>query len=315
MIKHSFINLSNVPDSTRRLPLLSIESKKPGPVIFLTACLHGDEVGGMAIIQELFKIAERNLLNGKIYAFPLLNPIGFKNLSRYVDFKKGDLNRSFPGRRNGSLPERITCQIFNVILKKKPDLVLDIHNDWVKSIPFNLIDYNRKVMKTDACKKAREISKWSGLLSVLDVKNKDIKGALSYNLIKKGIPAISMELGGAYAISEKNVKIGAGAIMNILKKMGMLKSRKRLPVHPAAKIMSGRTLRYSEQLSSVAGIVRFSVKPGEIVKRNQVLARIYDVFGRLRKTVRASAKCVVLGRTDYSAVSSGIEIISFGCLK
>ncbi len=313
MIKHYFINLSNVPSLNRRLPFVSIEGKKPGPTILLTACIHGDEVGGIATIQEIFKIAEKNLLKGKIYAFPLLNPIGFKNLSRYINLKNEDLNRSFPGKKGGSLSERIAYQIFNAILEKKPDLVLDLHNDWIKSIPFNLIDYDHKVVKTDAHKKAKEISKQSGLLSVLD--DDEIKRTLSYNLVKKGIPAITMELGEAYVVNEENVKIGVGAITNVLKKMGMLKSTGKKLVYPSAKILLGKTIRYSEQLSSVTGIIRFYVKPGEMVKKNQVVVKIYDAFGKLKKTMRASAKGVVLGHTNYSAAFPGAEVISFGFIK
>ncbi len=313
MIKHSFINLLNVPRLTRRLPFMSIESKKTGPTVFLTACIHGDEVGGTAVIQEIFKIAEKNILKGKIYAFPLLNPAGFKNLSRYINLKKEDLNRSFPGGKDGSLSGRIAYQIFNTILEKKPDLVLDLHNDWRKSIPFNLIDYDRKVIKTDAYKKAKEISRQSGLLTVLD--DDEIKRTLSYNLIKKRIPAITMELGEAYIINEENVKIGVGAIMNVLKKMGMLKSIGKTFIYPLAKIPSGKILRYSEQSSSAAGIIRFYIKPGERVKNNQTVAKIYDAFGKLKKTMKSSVKGVVLGHADYSAISRGIEVISFGRLK
>ena len=59
-IKYSFINLLTGSDlSKRRLPLMEIKSLKPGPVVWLTACSHGDEIGGIVVIQEIFKMIRK----------------------------------------------------------------------------------------------------------------------------------------------------------------------------------------------------------------------------------------------------------------
>ena len=108
-VKYSFIKILTGSDlSRRRLPFMSIESRNTGPSVWLTACGHGDEVGGMVVIQEIFKILRKKpLLKGSVYAFPLMNPIGFETASRNITLSKEDLNRSFPGNINGSLAERI----------------------------------------------------------------------------------------------------------------------------------------------------------------------------------------------------------------
>ena len=55
-IKYSFIKIMTGSDlSRRRLPFMSAESSKSGPVVWLTGCGHGDEVGGTVVIQEIFK--------------------------------------------------------------------------------------------------------------------------------------------------------------------------------------------------------------------------------------------------------------------
>jgi predicted deacylase len=63
---------------------MAAESPCPGPVVWLTACVHGDEVGGIVVIQELFKTVRKQLLKGSIYAFPLMNPLGFETASRDI---------------------------------------------------------------------------------------------------------------------------------------------------------------------------------------------------------------------------------------
>ena len=112
-IKYSLLNVMTGSDlSTRRLAYLEIKSNTPGPVVWLTGCVHGDEVGGIFIIQRIFKqLRKEPLLKGAIYAFPLMNPIGFETTSRAITVSEEDLNRSFPGDEHGTLAERIAHKI------------------------------------------------------------------------------------------------------------------------------------------------------------------------------------------------------------
>lgn len=310
-IKYSFLDILTASDlSRRRLPFMSIESSNPGPIVWLTACIHGDEVSGMVIIQEIFKIIKKTLLKGKIFAFPLLNPMGFEHSSRYITLSKEDLNRSFPGKKDGSLAERIAEQIFNKIIESKPNLVLDLHNDWIKSIPFSLIDYSKEVLPTEAYKKTQDFSQQTGLLSVID--SKEISGSLSYNLIKKGVPSLTLELGEPYVINEKSIEIGVKSMTNILKHLEMIKPTNEFFSYPLPEELKDKILKYSEQTSSTSGIVRFYIKPGEVVKKGQLVAKIYNAFGKLQETINALNNSIVLGHADYSAAFPGFLLVSFG---
>ena len=138
----SFLNLFVSSDLTsRRIALMKAQSDVPGPVVWLTGCIHGDEVGGIVIIQEVFNWLKKNpLKKGAIFAFPLVNPTGFEAVSRYINFTREDLNRCFPGHPKGSMGERIAHKIFGTILKTQPTLVIDVHNDWIHSIPYVIVD-------------------------------------------------------------------------------------------------------------------------------------------------------------------------------
>src|SRR5512139_998296 len=106
----------------RRLPLMCATSENPGPVVWLTACSHGDEVSGIVVIQEVFRSIRRKLIRGCVQAFPLMNPLGFESGMRHITMSGEDLNRSFPGNAHGTLGERIAHKIFDTITATKPDL-------------------------------------------------------------------------------------------------------------------------------------------------------------------------------------------------
>lgn len=309
-IKYSFLKILTASDLSRRqLPFMSIESVNPGPTIWLTACIHGDEVSGIVIIQKIFKNLKRTLLKGTVCAFPLVNSIGFETSSRFITLSEEDLNRSFPGKKDGSLAERIAEQVFSEIMAKKPDLVLDLHNDWIRSVPFVLFDYLEEVKYPDICKKAKDLSKNTGLLTVFETE--EAKGSLSCELIRQGILALTLELGEPYVINEQSVELGTKSITNILTYLGMIQ-----PVeifnYPIPENLKNKILKYSDQSSSTSGIIRFLVEPGEVVQKGQPVARIYNVFGRLEETIIASGDGIVLGHADYSVAFPGSLIMSFG---
>jgi len=299
---------------TRKISSLAIKGFKPGPTVLLTAGLHGDEVGGTMIIQEIFKILKSHLLRGNLYAFPLLNPVGFKNVSRYLSQgHQEDLNRLFPGKKTGTIVEKATAKIFKMILEKKPDLVLDIHNDWRKSIPHNLIDYHKKMAKNQAFEKTKEVSQQTGLITVLD--SKEIEGTLSYSLLKQGIPALTMEFGEPQIKNGKNIKVGVKAILNLLGKLKMVKPTGKIFIHPTVAVLSGKILKYADQSSSTNGLVRFRAKPGQMVKKGETVAAIYDVSGTLQEKIKAPAQGIILGYTDSPLVSPKTIVVSFGLEK
>ncbi len=312
-IRYSFIKILTGSDlSRRRLPLMVMDSGAAGPKVWLTGCVHGDEVGGMVIIQEIFGILRRGgLKKGAVHAFPLMNPIGFEARSRYITLSREDLNRSFPGDPNGSLAERIAHRIFSVISGENPALVLDLHNDWMKSVPYCSIDANPGPKHGDAYSFARKIGEQSGFLEVVD--REELAGTLSYSLIQRDVPSLTIELGESYVVNEKNVSYGVKSIMNILSFLDMIGPVEEPFEHYLAEAMRGKPLAFSSRpFSSASGIVRFAVRPGDIIKKGRIVARIYNPFGKLEETVRALSDAVVLGHSDSSVVFPGTAVMAFG---
>ncbi len=306
---YSFIKVMTGHDlSIRRIPLMKIESVNQGPVVVISACMHGDEIGGTVVIQELFKYLNKNLLCGKIYAFPLLNPFGLENNSRKISLSNEDLNRSFPGNAKGTLAQRIANILMNKIIELKPTIVLDLHNDWNKSIPYVVID---NLKNTNKLKELQNYANVSKLLAIQE--SEVIPGSFSYCVNMADISALTLELGESLVINEKNVTYGKSAVLNILNELGMVEINNESTQHYLPEKVRNKILSYSSNpLCSTSGIIRFSKKPGEFVKKGDKIAKVYNAFGKLNETITSIHDGIILGHNDYSVAFPGSSVMAFG---
>lgn len=292
----------------RRIPVLVAESREPGPVVWLTACIHGDEVGGTAIVHDVFaRLRKEGLARGAVHAFPLVNSMGFENVSRYINTDREDLNRCFPGDPRGSMGEQIARRLYDTIMRSDPSLLIDIHNDWVHSIPHVLLDPPQSYPDRETARRTLDLARSSGLLLVED---SDIFHPLSNTLagavVDAGVPAYTIEAGGAYAVVEEGVTAGTNAVLSTLRSMEMIEWF--LPVKPVA---AGTPLRYTNlPLCSTSGLIRFTVRPGQRIRQGQLLARIYSAFGSCEESLVATADGFVLGLEDHARALPGREVIA-----
>ncbi|MBI1999561.1 MAG: succinylglutamate desuccinylase/aspartoacylase family protein [Parcubacteria group bacterium] len=320
--RYSFLNVLTGSDlSRRRLALMEVHSETPGPTVWLTGAVHGEEVGSMVIIQEIFKRLKKEPLRaGSLYALPLMNPIGFETGARGLPLSEEDLNRSFPGNPRGSIAERVAHKIFTTITATNPSLVLDLHNDWSESIPYTLIDPDPGPKFGDAYFTAKKIALKAGFIVINEQENEkqtaELQKTLSGSLLHHHVPSLTLELGGAYVVLEMNVRLGIHAIWSILADRGMVGAPELSEVsYRMPPEFSGKILHYSRQpVVETSGIIRFMVKAGAIVQKDQPVARVYNVFGKLQETIRATSHGIVLGHADSSVAFPGTEVFAFGII-
>lgn len=87
--------------------------------IILNIGTHGDEKIGFKV-AEVFK--KLHIKNGKLI-INIANERAFKLNKRFID---QDLNRSFPGKKNGNYEQRLAYELLPII--KSADIVIDIHS-------------------------------------------------------------------------------------------------------------------------------------------------------------------------------------------
>lgn len=319
-IRRGFVPILTGSDlSRRRLPHLCAKSARRGPVIWLTACAHGDEVGAIVVIHEVFRrLKKQPLLKGELQAFPLMNPIGFDVCARHVPLSEEDLNRSFPGASSGSLGERIADRIFQTIVQTKPALVLDLHNDWTRTIPYvlleNLPEAVRKTKVDHAQTRAAAVATLTDFPMVLEPD--PLRRTLSHSLLLHGVPALTIELGESRVVNEQNVALGVRAIWSILADHALVTPwRDEITPLTLAPEAYKHVLNYtSHPLCSHSGIIRFLCRPGQFVEADKALARVEDAFGRSRETLRTPSSALVLGVADSSVAYPGAPVAALGLL-
>lgn len=307
--------------SRRRLALMRCESPQPGPVVWLTGCAHGDEVGGVVVIQEVFKRLRKAPLHcGSVLAFPLMNPLGFEAGTRHVIVSGEDLNRCFPGNLHGSVAQRIARIIFDRIEQTQPTIVLDLHNDWRSCIPYAVIDPPPGSAHRSAYARTHSFAKTTGLLTIQESPDafqaQYSASTLTGSLLLHDIPAVTVELGESHVVNEQNVRSGVQAMWNVLTALDMVDPRDEQPepmyeAIPPAVRRSVLTY-YDKPFSSTSGIARFRVQAGGMVAPGAPIADIYNAFGKKLETVVAQHSGVVLGHADSAVSFPGAPMVAFG---
>jgi hypothetical protein len=293
----------------RRIPVLTLDSNEPGATVWLSGCIHGDEPGGAAIIHDVFRaVREAGMKGGVIHALPLINSMGFENVSRYINSDREDLNRCFPGDPKGSMGQRIARRLFDMIAKTEPDLVIDLHNDWVQSMPYVLLDPRAHFKAQGLRKRTVETARATGLLTVQDADTSDaMSRTLTGALVASGICAFTLEAGGAGGIVEASVAAGKAAVLGVLSHVGITDA----VAEPAPRPATSRVLDYtSRPHCTSSGLIRFSVAPGDKVKAEEAVAQVFSAFGSVEETLRADCAGFVLGVADHARAVPGSEVIA-----
>ncbi|HNT29440.1 MAG TPA: succinylglutamate desuccinylase/aspartoacylase family protein [bacterium] len=309
--KHYIPLFKGIDQSTRRLPFLMADSGQSGPVICLTAAIHGDEVTGTAVIHKIFKRFEKDpLRSGIIYGFPILNPTGFEAISRRDIYGGEDLNRAFPGKEYGNTAERHAWIIGQNIRNFKPDYVIDLHTDSFNSIIYTIVDYidGEKHQKTFA--RSVTLAAQLGITWVVDTEETggyDPATCLTGYLIARGIPAVTVELGAPFVVMEPAKHYAVDAIWQFLAGLGMIAGQLKQHIGILPKRALAATRHIYTQSS---GIVEYKVTAGQKITRGQTLGRVKNVFGETIETITAPVNGLLLSHEDQSVTFPGMELFT-----
>lgn len=303
-----FVNIfTGIDLNVKRLPLMSVDSGVPGPTVWLCAAIHGDEVTGTAVIHSLFrKIKRDGLLKGRIFAFPILNTFGFEFISRQEPYMDADLNRVFPGDKNGLIPERLANAISETILRTNPDFVIDLHTDSDNSIAYGILDYFGD-LTNDITKKIIDLAnvlKLPFALATSETEGYDISKSLSGYMVFRKIPAVTLELGGPLFVNRKFEKIGFDTILNLLSHLEMIE--KETSVYEFYPMLENKLYKFAEKITtSSSGIMKFKVKPGEKISKGQILGSVRNAFGKKIEVITAKRDGFLFSHDDQAITFPG----------
>ncbi len=268
-----------------------IHGRRDGPVLFVSAAIHGDEIIGVEIARRLLRSATIDGLRGTLVVVPIVNTFGFLNHSRYLPDRR-DLNRCFPGGPSGSLAARL-ADIFMREIVDRSDFGIDLHSAAIHRI--NMPQIRVSTSKTQTLKLAEAFGAPVIILSKLR------EGSLRHAAQQRGVDVLLFEAGEGLRFDEWSARAGVAGILRVMHEMGMISRR----VASRAKTKSLRATSSSWQRAPVGGLIRAFKATGESVSEGDVLGVIADPFGEVETELASTCTGVIIGRTNLPVVNEG----------
>ncbi len=298
------LELPKLYNTPTQIPIRIIRGRKEGPVVFISAAIHGDELNGIEIIRRVQKLKILKKLRGTLIFVPIVNIYGVLTLSRYLPDRR-DLNRSFPGSTKGSLASRISKIFFDEIVCKC-DLGIDLHTGAIHKSNLPQVRVNTKDESVLKLAKAFEAP------VVLHSELRD--GSLRSVAGENNVPVILYEAGEALRFDEKSIRIGVKGIVNVLREFGLLTKtiRKRAPKIPII------TKQSSWIRATHGGIIRTIKALGDTVKKDDLIAYIDEPFNDETYEIRSLFDGIIIGKSEIPLVQEGdavFHIAKFGNLE
>lgn len=279
------------------MPVQVVCGKKAGPVLFVSAAIHGDELNGVEVIRRLLKRRALNSIRGTLLAIPIVNVHGFLDQSRYLPDRR-DLNRSFPGSAKGSIAARL-ANLFIKQIVSKADYGIDLHTGALNRSNLPQIRANLDDPAT------LEIAKVFGSPVII---NSDIRdGSLRACAFERGMPILIYEAGEALRFDEISIRAGLRGILNVMRHIGMLPGIKSPKLATPVVAKSTSWVRAPD-----SGIVSSRVKLGNSVQKGQKIALISNPVGDEEEAVFAPFDGIVIGQTNLPLAHEGDALFHLG---
>lgn len=281
---------------TMHIPMHVRRGKADGPVVFVTAAVHGDEINGTGAVRSLILDETFHIDAGAVILIPVVNLLGFDRHSRYLPDRR-DLNRCFPGSARGSLASRMARIIFDEVVSRC-DYGIDLHTASVRRTNFP----NVRADLTNP--KVRRIAEAFG--SEVILAGKGPKGSFRREASAAGCPTIILEAGEVWKVERGIVEYATRGIRNVLIELGMCSGEPALPAYQTI-IERSKWIR-----SEKGGFLQFHVSPGEMVTKGQPVATNTSLLGRENNTLLAPFGGFVLGMTTLPATTPGEPVFNIG---
>lgn len=289
------------------IPVIVIKGKEQSPVLGLIAAIHGNELNGIKVIQELVDELDPTTLNGTIIAIPGLNAVSIPlHQRRYID--EEDLNRNFPGKENGNRSQQYVWQINHKILPHF-DYLVDMHTasfgrENTLYVRGYLEDENIAAMAK--LQDADIILNSNGLPST----NEQISATrtMRAEAMLKGIPTITVEYGNPQVFQPEMIQRGKTGIKNIMCWLQMIDqapSTTPLPV-----ICKKSYWIYVKE----GGYVEIPVALNQQLQKGELIAIVRNPFGDIINKYYCPENGIVIGKSSNPVNMNGGRIIHLGII-
>lgn len=272
-------------------------SKKEGPTLLILGGVHGDEINGVEIVRRAVKAGFFSRLScGNVIAVPLLNIYGFINFSRDLPDGK-DVNRSFPGVKNGSLAARVAYTLTNHLLPLA-DFVIDFHTGGKSIYNFPQV----RISKNDPLSLAFAKEFSPPFIVQSDIILKSLRKECS----KYKKPILVFEGGESLRIDNFSIQEGLKGIKRVMQLRGMVDEE---PIEPQQNITINEDLWVRANQS---GLFIFYKRSGDFVEKGDLLGHITDPYGLKETKVKSPVSGYIFGHNNIPIINIGDALFHIG---
>jgi predicted deacylase len=277
--------------SSVNMPVHVVHGRRPGPVLLVSAAIHGDEINGVEIIRRLLSHKVIDRIMGTLIAIPVVNVYGFVSKSRYLPDRR-DLNRSFPGSENGSMASRLANVLMTQIMPHCSH-VIDLHSGAVNRENLPQI---RARLSNDP--ELDALAKAFGVPVILNAELLEHSFRAAANDL--GIGVLLYEAGEALRFDEVSIRAGVRGVLQVMIELGMRPASKK---PRKLESMVSNTTRWVRAAQS--GILRALVATGTKVEEGDLLAYINNPLGENTEQLFSPVSGIVIGKTNLPLVFAG----------
>jgi N-alpha-acetyl-L-2,4-diaminobutyrate deacetylase len=290
-IHHGFLRLPYSRDDSAwgsvMIPITVVRNGD-GPTALLTGGNHGDEYEGPIALQKLAATLKLEDIRGRVIIVPALNHPAFLAGSRTSPIDQGNLNRSFPGKPDGSVTQKI-AHFVDTVLIPMADIVLDFHSGGktLDFVPFAAAHVLENKDHQAACVAAMQAFNAPYSATMLEI---DSVGMLDTAVEQKGKVFVTTELGGGGTATARSIGIAKKGARNLLKHAGILSGELELSPTITLDMPDGDCFVFCGH----SGMMELVIDLGDEIAEGDVIARIWP-------TERTGAAPI-----EYRAKQSGI---------
>ncbi|HZS85684.1 MAG TPA: succinylglutamate desuccinylase/aspartoacylase family protein [Stellaceae bacterium] len=300
------------------LPVILLRGKAPGPVFYLGAAFHGDEVNGVEIATRLAGEIDPVQLSGTLIVAPAQNPLALQAQHRYFvgHFLKSPLDQSpadpwvsFPGEADGNMAAQIAHKLFTQLIRHA-DYLIDIHTPTTggRYAPFAFLP---PPGAGEAARRAEAMAEVFGADFILSTEQGLYVSEQSPHVVmaRRGATAMGVELGEGGRLEAEITQQGLRGLRNVLRWAGMLPGE--VERFGARQVI--RTMHVVR--SHRGGLVHRRVGLGDTVGAGDVVATITNLFGEETEQIRAPIGGPIVRIATFPIVSAGERIVQIGVLR
>jgi predicted deacylase len=266
--------------------------REPGPCLFVSAGIHGDEINGIEICRRLLRSRLLKKLQGDLIVTPIVNVPAFVARSRYLPDRR-DLNRLFPGSDDGSFGSRI-AKLFTSEIVANCAYGIDLHTG-----ASNRTNLPQVRMET-SIEGNRELASAFGAPVVLAA-NPPPEGSLRAACNAMDVRVLVYEAGESMRLDAPGVRYGLNGVFHVMRHLGMLPPPNKAP----ARVRSAFCKKSFWVRAPAGGIFRAMTPLGKAVTEASKLGAIGDPLGDKEVSVFPREEGVVIGRTNQATVDEG----------